>query len=74
MSALELPEGSPFDAIKELEPDGTERWSARRLMGLMGYTKWQNFERALAEAMTAAELSGVPVTSNFTAISNVSGS
>lgn len=49
---------SPFDAIKQ--SDGTnEWWSARDLMGLLGYEKWERFEARVSEAATAADLAGV---------------
>ncbi len=34
---------SPFDSIKRYREDGGEYWSARELMPLLGYTKWQRF-------------------------------
>lgn len=57
---------SPFDTIKRTRPDGTEYWSARDLMPLMGYGKWQAFETPLKRAMKSAEVQKVDVTSNFT--------
>lgn len=35
---------SPSDRIRRVRPDGTEFWSARDLMPLMGYSRWENFE------------------------------
>ena len=46
MSELTIPSASPFDAIK-LPGD---RWSARDLMPMLGYDKWQNFESAIERA------------------------
>lgn len=43
-------ETSPFDAIKQTRPDGSEFWSARAIQVLMGYVKWQRFEDAIARA------------------------
>jgi DNA-damage-inducible protein D len=34
---------SPFDAIRRLEKNGGEFWSARDLMRLLGYQKWEQF-------------------------------
>jgi hypothetical protein len=34
---------SPFEQIKRTNPDGNEFWSARDLMPILEYTKWQNF-------------------------------
>lgn len=45
------PEGpSPFDHLRHVRPDGSEFWSARELMPLLGYTKWENFRDAVREA------------------------
>lgn len=52
------PDGqSPFDAIKQTRPDGSEFWSARDLMPLLGYSRWENFLEAIeqARAVIAAE-------------------
>lgn len=49
---------SPFDKIKHTLPDGTEYWSARELMPLMGYSTWQKFEVPLNRAMRSAENQG----------------
>lgn len=34
---------SPFDAIRRLDKNGGEFWSARDLMRLLGYQKWEQF-------------------------------
>jgi DNA-damage-inducible protein D len=52
------PEGpSPFDALRD--PD--ERWSARKVQTLMGYTRWENLAPALKRAMTSARNEGLDV-------------
>ena len=56
---------SPFDQIKRADERG-EYWSARDLMPLMGYTKWQAFEVPLNRAMKSAEAQGVNVEDVFT--------
>lgn len=62
---------TPFDAIKQTRPDGTEFWSARDLMPLMGYSAWRNFEVPLNRAMQSAEVQGVDVPGNFAESSKV---
>lgn len=43
-----------FDSIKQVNPYGTEYWSARDLMPLLGYgKKWQNFEEVIKRAIDA---------------------
>nr|WP_073444594.1 BRO family protein [Streptomyces yunnanensis] len=48
---------SPFDSIKRTTPEG-EHWSARDLQPLMGYARWNEFQRALERAATAATNTG----------------
>lgn len=45
---------SPFDALRLTKADGSEYWSARDLMPVLGYAKWQNFGAAIARAQKAA--------------------
>lgn len=61
---------SVFDSLKL---DGQELWSARDLMPMLGYDKWQNFNASVDRAMYAAENAGVDVRANFTAASKVAG-
>lgn len=49
---------SPFDAIRQSRPDGSEFWSARDLMPMLGYDRWENFSAALERAKVAAEVQG----------------
>lgn len=59
---------SPFDRIKQVRPDGSEFWSARRLQGLMGYAKWHNLVTVIARAMQAASNTGIDVGREFSQI------
>lgn len=56
---------SPFDSIRRVRPDGTEYWSARDLMPLMGYSKWENFEKPIKRAMKTSENQGLDVDHQF---------
>lgn len=49
---------SPFDAIKQTREDGSEFWSARDLMPLLGYPEWREFRPAIDRAMTTARNQG----------------
>ena len=51
------PEGSPFDGIRQVDDRG-EFWSARQLMPLLGYDKWERFDDALTRAGSAAYNAG----------------
>lgn len=57
---------SPFDKIMLLDHNGEERWSARDLQRLMGYTKWHEFEKVIANAQAAIENSGMDPLDHFT--------
>lgn len=46
---------SPFDAIRRVTDKGREYWSARDLMPLLGYDRWENFAKAIARAEIAVD-------------------
>jgi DNA-damage-inducible protein D len=57
---------SPFDAIRRTSaPDGIEYWTARDLMPLLGYDRWENFEEAVGRAFMAAVNSGADAARAF---------
>jgi DNA-damage-inducible protein D len=49
-----MPPLPDFESIKQINILGQEYWSARDLMGALGYESWQNFEKVIAKAATAA--------------------
>ena len=49
---------SPFDSIKRIGADGAESWSARDLMPLMGYARWEDFLKVTRRAAASARNSG----------------
>ncbi|MEM1137276.1 MAG: DNA damage-inducible protein D [Bacteroidota bacterium] len=51
-----------------LDIEGTECWSARNLQILLGYKKWQKFEKAIARAITACKSAGLTVEDHFTGV------
>ncbi|MDX1994053.1 MAG: DNA damage-inducible protein D [bacterium] len=53
-----LPNQTPFERIKQLDPDDNEFWSARDLMPILEYTNWRNFKTVLLKAQIACENSG----------------
>ena len=55
---------SPFDQIRREDADG-EYWSARELMPLLGYTKWERFSDVVARAEIACQITGHPVDQAF---------
>ncbi|MEP7284235.1 MAG: DNA damage-inducible protein D [Chloroflexota bacterium] len=56
---------SPFEQIKRIDPDDNEFWSARDLMPILEYTKWQNFKTVLIKAQIACENSGQDTSDHF---------
>lgn len=55
---LPIDDESPFDRIKQTREDGSEFWSARDLMPLLGYPEWREFQPAIGRAMTTAQNQG----------------
>lgn len=56
------PEGpSPFDHLRRTRPDGSEFWSARELMPLLGYVKWERFAETVEQARAIIEAEAGPV-------------
>ena len=59
MSEAIVPQSATvFDSLRRVRADGSEFWSARDLMAVLGYSKWENFQAALNRAMEACENSG----------------
>lgn len=55
-----------FDAVVHcFESSQTEYWYARELMPLLGYGRWENFDKAIARAMESCESSGSVVSDHF---------
>lgn len=61
----ETPHTSPFDAIRHEDEQGNEYWSARELYKLLGYSRWEKFQKSLAEAQAACKQSGQQITDHF---------
>lgn len=53
-----------FESIKQVQ-SGVEYWSARKLQGLLGYTKWENFEKVIQRAVEATKNSGYDIHDHF---------
>ncbi|CAG1010658.1 hypothetical protein ANRL4_04239 [Anaerolineae bacterium] len=65
MSDLETTQ-TPFERTRQVDEDGVEFWSARDLMPILEYTKWQNFKSVLLKAQIACENSGNDPLDHFT--------
>ena len=55
-----------FENIKHLDENGVEFWTARELMPLLSYNKWQNSEEVLKKAQRACVNSGQDIRNHFT--------
>lgn len=64
---------SPFDSIRLVREDGSEYWSARDLMVLLGYSKWERMNDAIDRAKAACTNSGMDPEKNFPGAGKVSG-
>jgi len=60
-----VPHLSPFDAVRQVDEDGNEYWSARDMARLLEYAKWDKFKVALGRAQKACERSGERVSDHF---------
>lgn len=67
---------SPFDSIRRVMDDGTEFWSARDLMPLLGYagtSAWTRFKTSIEKAQVSASVQGIALEENFCTTAEVSG-
>ena len=55
-----------FDAVVHSDAaSNVEFWYARELMPLLGYERWENFDKAISRAMESCETSGIEVSDHF---------
>lgn len=51
--------------VAALEFDGVECWSARELQDLLGYSKWENFEKVIQKAKDSCKNAGELIENHF---------
>lgn len=51
--------------IHDVDDAYVEFWYARELMTLLGYERWENFDKAVSRAMESCENSGIEVSNHF---------
>ena len=56
---------SPFESIKRIDGRGKAYWSARDLMPMLGYGRWENFQESIQRAVQAALNQGQPANTLF---------
>lgn len=72
LTDLDSPQAeSPFERIRQVDPDGYEFWSARDLMKVLEYTDWRNFKSVLLKAQIACENSGHDPSDHFVGASKM---
>ena len=55
-----------FDEITNTIAEGNiEFWYARDLMALLGYDRWENFDKAILRAMESCKSAAVPISDHF---------
>lgn len=55
-----------YDLIIHINEDADiEFWYARELMSLLGYDRWENFDKAVCRAMESCKSSGIEVSDHF---------
>lgn len=55
-----------YDLIIHIVEDAdVEFWYARELMSLLGYNRWENFDKAVCRAMESCQTSGIEMSDHF---------
>lgn len=67
MNELEL-SNSTFEELKHIDEFGGEYWEARELMKALGYTKWENFNKVIKQAIISCKCSNYNVSDHFPSV------
>ena len=59
------------DTIHNVPNSDVEFWYARELMPLLGYERWENFEKAVKRSMDSCETAGITVPDHFREITKM---
>jgi hypothetical protein len=62
---------TPFERIRRTNPTGSEFWSSRDFVQVLGYTDYRNFEAVIEKARTACFNSGQRVEDHFVEITEM---
>jgi DNA-damage-inducible protein D len=60
-----------FEAIRQRDATGDERWSARELAPLLDYVQWRNFVQVMDKARVACQQAGRHVADHFADVSKM---
>ncbi|MEA5508000.1 BRO family protein, partial [Halotia wernerae UHCC 0503] len=61
----QLNNSSPFDSIRHIDEQGQEYWTARELMPMLGYSRWNEFKPVIERATFACKNTGNNVEMHF---------
>ena len=57
---------SQFDTMAHFDQEtGIEFWSAREMMAVLGYTRWENFFKAIQRATESCKTASIPLENHF---------
>ena len=63
---------SQFDLVIHSDQEAhIEFWYARDLMPLLGYERWENFDKAIGRAIESCKTSGIEVSDHFREITKM---
>ena len=54
-----------FEDIKHIDEIGNEYWYGRELMSVLGYSKWENFNKVIEKAIVACQNSSINYKEHF---------
>ena len=60
-----------FEEIKEIDKNGIEFWTARKLFPLLGYSTWQAFDEVITRAIKAALNSDQIIENHFSQLTKM---
>ena len=61
-----------FDLVIHSDQEaGVEFWYARDLMSLLGYERWENFDKAIGRAIDSCKTSGIEVSDHFRGVTKM---
>ncbi len=60
-----IPDKQNFESIKRTDENGIEYWTARELMPILGYARWENSETVIKKAITSCINNGESSKNHF---------
>ncbi|MCY3973500.1 MAG: DNA damage-inducible protein D [Candidatus Dadabacteria bacterium] len=73
MSKIQDKHHKTFEQIRQTTDEGREFWSARDLMPVLEYRKWENFEAVILKAIDACNNSGINSDDHFPEVRKMVG-